>query len=140
AMQAELEALSRALDAPDRPVFAIIGGAKVSTKLELLRNLVHKVDALVLGGGMANTFLAAQGKPIGRSLAERDMVDTARSIMTAAGTAGCEIILPIDAVVARALETDAAWRVVAPDAVGAEDMILDIGPDTVAMVNERLAG
>ncbi|HRO57884.1 MAG TPA: phosphoglycerate kinase [Burkholderiaceae bacterium] len=140
AMQAELEALTDALDAPDRPVYAIVGGAKVSTKLELLRNLVHKVDALVLGGGMANAFLAAQGKPIGRSLAERDMVDTAHSIMTAAGTAGCDIILPIDAVVARALETGAAWHVVAPDAVGAEDMIVDIGPDTVAMVNERLAG
>src|SRR5690606_29070828 len=95
AMQTELEALTSALDVPDRPVFAIVGGAKVSTKLALLRNLVHKVEALVLGGAMANTFLAAQGREIGKSLAERDMADAANSIIVAAVAAGCDLILPI---------------------------------------------
>jgi phosphoglycerate kinase len=138
-MQAEIAALTSALDASARPVFAIVGGAKVSTKLGLLGNLVPKVEALVLGGGMANTFLAAQGRPIGKSLAERDMLGTAQDILAAAGAGGCDIILPIDAVVAQELKAGAAWRTVPLDAVGAEDMILDIGPDTVAMVNKRLA-
>ena len=139
AMQAEIEALASALDAPARPVFAIVGGAKVSTKLGLLGNIVGKVQALVIGGAMANTFLAAQGRPIGKSLAERDMLGTAQGIMAAAGAGGCDIILPIDATVARELKAGAEWRTVPLDAVGAEDMILDIGPDTVAMVNKRLA-
>lgn len=139
AMQAEIEALTAALDAPARPVLAIVGGVKVSTKLELLRNLVSKVQVLVLGGAMANTFLAAEGRPIGRSLAERDLVDTARSILTIAVTAGCDVILPVDVIVAHELEQGTPWRVAALDEVDAEDRILDIGPHTVSIVNERLA-
>ena len=138
-MQAELDALTNAFEAPARPLFAIVGGAKVSTKLDLLRSLVRKVQALILGGGMANTFLAAQGKPIGKSLAERDMLDTARRIVAEASAAGCDIVMPSDALVAQELKAGAAWRVVPVDAVRAEDMILDIGPDTARMVNERLA-
>ena len=139
AMQAELEALANALDTPVRPLVAIVGGAKVSTKLDLLGNLLRKADALVLGGAMANTFLAAQGKEIGKSLAERDMAGSARDILAAARAAGCDIVLPVDAVVAHELEAGAAWRTVPLDAVGAEDMILDLGPDSVAIVNQRLA-
>lgn len=139
AMQAEIAALTAALDAPARPVLAIVGGVKVSTKLELLRNLVSKVQVLVLGGAMANTFLAAEARPIGRSLAERDLVDTARSILTIAVTAGCDVILPVDVIVAHELEQGTPWRVAALDEVDAEDRILDIGPHTVSIVNERLA-
>src|SRR5436305_3872858 len=123
-MQAELDALTRAREAPERPVAAIVGGAKVSTKLDLLGNLIAKVDILAIGGGMANTFLAAQGRPIGRSLAERDLVGTAREIVAAADAKGREIVLPTDAVVARKLEPHAPSRVVAADAVGEEEMIL----------------
>ena len=100
-MQAELQALEAALSAPKRPVTAVVGGAKVSTKLDLLGNLVGRVDKLVIGGGMANTFLAAQGLQVGKSLCEHDMADTAREIMTKAGASGCEIILPADVVVAQ---------------------------------------
>ncbi len=139
AMQAELEALTSVFDAPARPVFALVGGAKVSTKIELLHNLVREVATLALGGAMANTFLAAQGNPIGRSLAERDMLDTARSVLAAASASGCEIILPIDAVVAPEFEAGAAWSLVSVQAVGAEQMILDIGPGTVTRIRERLA-
>lgn len=139
AMQAELDALTNAFVASALPLFAIVGGAKVSTKLDLLRSLVRKVQALILGGAMANTFLAAQGKPIGKSLAEHDMLDTARRIVVEAGDAGCDIVLPSDALVAQELKAGAAWRPVPLDAVRAEDMILDIGPDTARMVNERLA-
>jgi phosphoglycerate kinase len=138
-MQAEVEALSKALEAPQRPVLAVVGGAKVSSKLELLGNLVKKVDILVIGGGMANTFLAAQGKAVGKSLCEKDLLDTARSILETAKQAGCEIVLPVDAVVAGEFKANAPSRVVTVDAVGPDDMILDIGPASVVTVGEKLA-
>ena len=138
-MQAEVEALSKALEAPQRPVLAVVGGAKVSSKLELLGNLVKKVDILVIGGGMANTFLAAQGKAVGKSLCEKDLLDTARSILETAKQAGCEIVLPVDAVVAGEFKANAPSRVVSVDAVGPDDMILDIGPASVATVGEKSA-
>jgi phosphoglycerate kinase len=138
-MQAELEALGKALVAPQRPVAAIVGGAKVSTKLELLGNLIEKVDVLIIGGGMANTFLFAQGKPIGKSLAERELADAAREVLAKAKAKGCEIVLPVDAVVAPKLEANAPSRVVDIDKVGPEDMILDIGPRSVEHVVSVLA-
>jgi phosphoglycerate kinase len=131
-MQAELDALGKALEAPQRPVAAIVGGAKISTKLDLLGNLVEKVDTLVIGGGMANTFLAAQGKPVGKSLAEHDLVSTARDIL--ANAKDRTIVLPVDAVVAQKFEAHAPSRVVAVDDVGSADMILDIGPKSVEHV------
>jgi phosphoglycerate kinase len=130
-MQAELEALSKALDAPQRPVAAIVGGAKVSTKLDLLGNLISKVNVLIIGGGMANTFLLAQGKAIGKSLAERDLADTARDILAKATTQGCEIVLPIDAVLAKEFKANAPSRAVSVDAVADDEMILDIGPKSI---------
>src|SRR6478672_3391716 len=111
-MQAELEALSAGLDNPTRPVMAIVGGAKVSTKLDLLGNLVKKVDVLVIGGGMANTFLAAQGKAVGKSLCEHDLAQTAREIEEKAKVAGCELLLPVDALVAREFKAHAEHRTV----------------------------
>ena len=138
-MQREIEALSKALEAPQRPVLAVVGGAKVSTKLDLLGNLVKRVDILVIGGGMANTFLAAQGKAVGKSLCEKDLLDTARSILTMAAQANCAIVLPVDAVVAGEFKANAPSRVVPVDAVGPDDMILDIGPASVATVTGRLA-
>ncbi len=139
AMQAELEALEKALEHPAHPVMAIVGGAKVSTKLDLLGNLIAKVDILAIGGGMANTFLAAQGRRIGKSLAEHDLVATAREIVAAADAKGREILLPTDAVVARKLEPHAPSRVVAVDAVGADEMILDLGPRSVEHMLSALA-
>ncbi len=136
-MEAELSALARALELPERPVTAIVGGAKVSTKLDLLANLVKRVDRLVIGGGMANTFLAAQGKAVGKSLCEHDLLDTARAVLAGAGS--CEIVLPTDAVVASEFKAHAPSRVVPVDAVGAGDMILDIGPRSVARVVALLA-
>ncbi|WP_334176638.1 phosphoglycerate kinase [Pseudoxanthobacter sp.] len=133
-MQAELEALDRALGAPVRPVAAIVGGAKVSSKIDLLENLVTKVDLLVIGGGMANTFLAARGVDVGKSLCEHDLAETARRIEKAAAAAGCRIVLPEDAVVAEAFAANAPNRVVTLDAVPAESMILDVGPKSVAAV------
>ncbi|MGS4944246.1 phosphoglycerate kinase [Meridianimarinicoccus sp. RP-17] len=133
-MQAELEALEAALSTPTRPVVAVVGGAKVSTKLDLLGNLVGRVDMLVIGGGMANTFLVAQGKPIGKSLAEPDMAPTAREIMDKAETGGCRIILPEDVVVAREFKAGAAHETVAADACPDDAMILDAGPAAVAAV------
>ena len=135
-MQAELAALARALERPERPVVAVVGGAKVSTKLELLGNLVTRVDVLVIGGGMANTFLAAQGKAVGKSLCEHDLLDTARDVLARAGA--CRIVLPIDAVVASAFKAHAPSRAVPVDAVGPDDMILDIGPASVAAVKAVL--
>ena len=135
-MQAELEALEKGLGKPARPVVAIVGGAKVSTKIDLLSNLVKKVDALVIGGGMANTFLAAQGIDVGKSLCEHDLADTARSILDAAKAAGCAIVLPTDAVVAREFKANAANEVVPVAKVPADAMILDVGPDTVKAVQE----
>ena len=139
AMQAELEALEKALEHPAHPVMAIVGGAKVSTKLDLLGNLIAKVDILAIGGGMANTFLAAQGRRVGKSLAEHDLVTTAREVVAAADAKGREILLPTDAVVARELAPHAPSRVVAVDAVGEEEMILDLGPRSVEHVISALA-
>jgi len=138
-MQAELEALASALTNPARPVMAVVGGAKISTKLELLGNLVDKAQYLVIGGGMANTFLYAQGKAVGKSLCERDLVETARAILQKASDSGCEIVLPIDAVVAQKFEAHAPSHVVTVDHVDAQDMILDIGPKTVAHVEALLS-
>ncbi len=133
-MQAELEALQKGLEQPKRPVMAIVGGAKVSTKIDLLQNLVKKVDALAIGGGMANTFLAAQGIDVGKSLCEHDLADTANKIMDAAKQAGCEIVLPTDAVVAKEFKEGAASETVAVNAVPADAMILDVGPETVKAI------
>ena len=135
-MQAELDALEKGLGNPKRPVVAIVGGAKVSTKIDLLTNLVKRVDALVIGGGMANTFLAARGADVGKSLAEHDLAQTAKTIMIDAATAGCAIILPTDAVVARKFEAGAESEIVPVDAVPSDAMILDVGPETVKTVNE----
>ncbi len=137
-MQAELEALGAALDHPQRPVVAIVGGSKVSTKLDLLNSLVKKVDILVIGGAMANTLLLARGVAVGKSLVERDMLDTARTIQAAADAAGCEIVLPVDAVIAAKLAPGQETSVVAIDDVPAESLILDAGPKTVALVVDRL--
>jgi phosphoglycerate kinase len=135
-MEAELKALNAALGDPERPVVAVVGGAKVSTKLDLLGNLVSKVEHLVIGGGMANTFLVAKGIQVGKSLAEHDMADTAREILAKADEAGCEIHLPVDVVVAREFKAGAASEVVAADACPPDAMILDAGPQTVAEVGK----
>ena len=137
-MQAELEALSAGLDNPARPVMAIVGGAKVSTKLDLLGNLVKKVDILAIGGGMANTFLAARGVDVGKSLCEHDLVGTAREIEEKAKAAGCEILLPVDALVAREFKAHPSYRVVPVGGVEADEMILDAGPLSIAEVIMRL--
>lgn len=133
-MQAELSALEAALGEPERPLVAVVGGAKVSTKLDLLGNLVGRVNHLVIGGGMANTFLAAQGIDVGKSLAEHDMTDTARDILTKADAENCEIILPGDVVIAREFAAGAANEVVPATDCPADAMILDAGPDTVARI------
>jgi phosphoglycerate kinase len=138
-MQEELAALAKALHAPERPVAAIVGGAKVSTKLDLLGNLLTHVDILIIGGGMANTFLAAQGKAVGRSLREDDLMQTARDILAKAKSLDREIVLPVDAVVAQKFVAYAPSRVVSVDEVGAADMILDIGPRTIEHVISVLA-
>ena len=137
-MQAELEALSAALEKPQRPVAAVVGGAKVSSKLDLLGNLTKKVDFLIIGGGMANTFLAAEGKAVGKSLCEKDLLDTARAIVEAARAAKCEIVLPVDVVVAKEFKAHAPSHVVSVDHVGADEMILDLGPKSVARIEELL--
>lgn len=137
-MQGELTALAQALGQPVRPVAAVVGGAKVSTKLDVLTNLVAKVDHLIIGGGMANTFLAAQGVDVGKSLCEHDLADTARDILARAEAAGCVIHLPKDVVVAKEFKAGAADRVVAVDAVAADDMILDVGPDAVRALEDLL--
>jgi phosphoglycerate kinase len=139
AMAAELEALEKAFERPEHPVAAIVGGAKISTKLELLGHLLHKVETLIIGGGMANTFLAAQGKSIGNSLCENDLVPAARDILAKAKSLGREIVLPVDAVVAQKLAAHVPCRVVAMDRIGAADMILDIGPRTIEHVISVLA-
>jgi phosphoglycerate kinase len=138
-MQAELEALGKALENPDKPVAAIVGGAKVSTKLDLLGNMVGKVDVLIIGGGMANTFLHAKGVEIGKSLCEKEMADTAREILKKAEAAGCEFILPTDAVVAGEFKEGAENAVVSIDAVPADKMILDLGPASAEALKARLA-
>jgi len=138
-MQAELEALTLALEHPKKPVMAIVGGAKISTKLDVLNHLVEKVDMLVIGGGMANTFLNAQGVNIGKSLCERDLAETARAILAKAKTSGCEVILPTDAVVADGLKEGVATAVVDINAVPADKMILDIGPVSAAALEAKLS-
>ena len=138
AMQAELEALGKVLDIPEHPLAAVVGGAKVSSKLELLGNLVKKVDMLIIGGGMANTFLAAQGKAVGKSLCEHDLLATARAILKTAGEAGCDIVLPVDGVVAGAFKAHAPHRTVLVDQIGPDDMMLDIGAASVARVESKL--
>jgi phosphoglycerate kinase len=137
-MQAELKALDSALGHPARPVAAVVGGAKVSTKLELLGNLVRRVDVLVIAGAMANTFLAAQGRAVGRSLQEAEMHATALEILKDAKAAGCEVVLPEDAVIAVALQPDASTHAVPVTAVPADNMILDVGPATVSALSARL--
>jgi phosphoglycerate kinase len=134
-MQAELEALEKGLGNPNRPVVAIVGGAKVSTKIDLLMNLVKKVDALVIGGGMANTFLAARGTDVGKSLCEHDLAETAKQIMIEAASATCAIVLPEDGVVAREFKAGADNEVVSVEAIPADAMMLDVGPKTVEAVN-----
>ncbi|MDP9128435.1 MAG: phosphoglycerate kinase [Pseudomonadota bacterium] len=133
-MQAEIEALTKALTSPERPVAAIIGGSKISTKLDLLQNLITKTDLLILGGGMANTFLAAKGISVGKSLCEPHMFDTAKAIIAKAQDKGCHIMLPKDAVVALELKEGVATHVRPVNAVGADEMILDIGPQSVAEI------
>lgn len=138
-MQAELDALTRALEAPQRPVAAVVGGAKISGKLDLLGNLLDKVDVLIIGGGMANTFLAAQGHPVGKSLCENDLIPTAKEIMEKAKKTDREIVLPVDVVVAQKFEANAPSRTVDLDKVGPDDMILDIGPRSIEYVVSLLA-
>lgn len=140
ALGEELTALHRALADPARPVAAIVGGAKVSTKLQVLENLVTRVDALILGGGMANTFLLARGQDVGASLVEADMVDTARAIEASAAAHGCFIGLPEDFLVAREFKENAPHRVARPGDVGAGEMILDAGPASAGAAAEYLAG
>jgi phosphoglycerate kinase len=138
-MQAELTHLEKALGNPVRPVMAVVGGAKVSTKIELLENLVGRVQTLVIGGAMANTFLAAQGIAVGKSLYEADHLETARKIMAAAANSGAEILLPTDVVVAKEFKANAAHRTVPVNQIGADDMVLDVGPDSIAAFEDRLA-
>ncbi len=138
-MQAELEALEAALGSPQRPVMAVVGGSKVSTKLDLLGNLVGRVEVLVIGGAMANTFLAAQGVQVGRSLQEGEMHATARAILDRAKAAGCAIVLPVDAVTATEFRANPPTQTVAIAAIPEDSMILDVGPQTVAALVARLA-
>ena len=138
-MQAELEALGAVLDNPMPKVVAIIGGSKISTKLELLDNLVQKVDILMIGGGMANTFLNAQGVNVGKSLCEKNLAEIARGILEKANLVKCEIILPIDALVSTELEKEVRASVCDIKAVPANSMILDIGPATVRLLESKLA-
>ena len=137
-MQAELDALGKALEAPTKPVIAIIGGAKVSTKIDLLENLVGKVDALVIGGGMANTFLHAQGVGIGKSLAEKDLAATALRILDKAEAANCAIILPVDAVVAFHFAANAPSHAYGLDAIPSDGMILDVGPQSIERIHAAI--
>ncbi|MGF1628986.1 MAG: phosphoglycerate kinase [Kiloniellaceae bacterium] len=138
-MQAELEHLAAALEKPSRPLAAIVGGAKISSKLDLLGNLVAKVDMLVIGGGMANTFLNAVGVKVGKSLCEHDMARTAREILEKAKAAGCDVVLPTDAVVAAEFKAGAPSEVVSVKAVPQDKMILDVGPATAEHLTKRLA-
>ena len=137
-MQRELEALDAALGAPRRPVLGVVGGSKVSTKLDLLKNLVTKLDRLAIGGGMANTFLFAQGRPVGRSYCEKDLADTAREIMALAEANNCELLLPVDVVTAEILEPNTPFFVRDLSDVGEDERILDAGPATVARLNAAM--
>ena len=140
AMQAELDALTKALEQPKRPVIAIVGGAKVSSKLDLLSNLMKKVEALVIGGAMANTFLFAQGHQVGKSLVEKDLADTARKIMLEAEKANCAIILPVDGIIAHKFEAHAPSHDYGVDALPADGMMLDVGPMSVDVVKAAIDG
>ncbi len=137
-LEAEIRALEKALGGAERPTAALVGGAKVSTKLAVLENLVERVDVLIVGGGMANTFLAAQGIDVGRSLCEHELEDTARAILDKAAARGSEVVLPVDAVVAREFREGAETRVVPVDGVAADEMILDIGPQSAGRIVARL--
>jgi phosphoglycerate kinase len=137
-MQAELDALSHALESPQRPVAALVGGAKISSKMTVLGHLINQVDMLIIGGGMANTFLYAQGVDVGKSLCETDMADAARDILDKAVGAGCEVVLPIDAVVATEFAEGAASETVLLDAIPPDTMMLDVGPASVADLMTRL--
>lgn len=139
AMQKELEALDKALGSPEKPVAAVVGGAKVSSKLAVLEHLVGQVDHLIIGGGMANTFLFADGLQVGKSLCERDLADTARAIVTKATAAGCKLLLPRDVVVAEKFKAGATCMTVAVDQVPDNAMILDVGPDTVTVIEHCFA-
>lgn len=138
ALERELDYLSAALSEPVRPMMAVVGGAKVSSKIDLLLNLVGKADILVVGGGMANTFLYAKGFNVGKSLCEPDLGDTAREIIAQAENTGCDLILPSDVVVAKEFKEDAAREVVRADAVKADDMILDLGPESVDLIAQKI--
>lgn len=138
-MAAEIEALSSVLDTPERPVAAVVGGAKVSSKIDLLENLCRKFDLVIIGGGMANTFLHARGVDVGRSLSEKDLAPTASRILDAAQVTGCEILLPSDAIVAKELKPGAQTQVVSIEAVPGDAMILDIGPATLRSLTDRLS-
>ena len=135
AMQAELDALTKALEHPTRPLVAVVGGAKVSSKLDLIGNLVGLTNTIVIGGGMANTFLAAQGYDVGKSLCEKDLIPTAIEIMARAKAKGCALLLPVDAVVAKEFKAGAASRVVPVSQIAADEMMLDVGPASIAAVN-----
>lgn len=137
-MQAELEALENALSKPQHPVVALVGGAKVSTKLDLLGNLIPKVDQIIIGGGMANTFLAAQGINVGKSLCEHDLLDTARKIIAKAKAGNCELVLPVDVVTSLEFKAGATATTCAADACPADQMILDAGPQSVARIKAVL--
>ncbi len=139
-MNQEILALRAALEEPRRPTAAVVGGAKVSTKIPVLTNLVAKVDKLIIGGGMANTFLAAKGLNVGKSLCEHDLLDTAREIISVAQAKGCEIVLPVDVVVAREFKEGAQSQIVAVDHVPDDSMILDVGPASVARLTEVISG
>lgn len=138
-MQAEIQAISAALEDPQRPLGAIVGGSKISTKLVLLKNLTAKVDVLVLGGAMANTFLGASGKNVGASMHEPDMYDTARTIMAESARRGCEIILPVDLVVAKELKPNVETQTVSADAIPADYRAMDAGPESVKRVGAALS-
>lgn len=138
-LMAELDALAKALEKPARPLLAIVAGSKVSTKLELLSSLVDKVDQLIVGGGIANTFIAAQGHAVGKSLYEPDLIDTAKKIMADAKARGADIPVPVDVVVAKEFKADSPASIVPVDQVGADDMILDIGPETAARYARMIA-
>jgi len=138
-MQAELTHLEKALAHPERPLLAVVGGAKVSTKIELLQNLVARVETLVIGGAMANTFLAAEGIKVGKSLYEADHLDTARKIIAAASDSGAAILLPVDVVVAKEFKANAAHRTTTTDDIQADEMVLDVGPRSIAEFTTRLA-
>jgi phosphoglycerate kinase len=139
-MQAELSHLQKALGNPERPLLAVVGGAKVSTKIALLENLVARVEVLVIGGAMANTFLAAEGIAVGKSLYEADHLETARKIIHAANESGAVILLPSDVVVAKEFKAGAAHRTIPVNQIGADEMVLDVGPDSIQAFENRLNG